>query len=184
MIGGIKAWNGMKATGIPESGMAIFSSSHGPEEYIALSWILEDGSQKFYSLLEATESNRDAKDLYAQLRDAEGHHKTSLELLLKKMTGKEKGAEFPWAILDAKPEDGIMEGGMKIDEAISWLEDKETREAVELLMSLEVNAYDLYIMVGRSVEEGASREVFLHLAEEEKQHLSRLSELLETLVTG
>lgn len=182
MAGGIIAWNGMSATGMPDSGMAYFSASHGPEEYIALSWILEDGSQRFYSLIESSEQNTDVKTLYRKLSDAEGHHKASLEVLYTEMTGKEKGEDFPWTIIGAKTEDKIMEGGMNIDKAVKWLEGKETKDALELLMSLEVNAYDLYIMVGRSIEEGASREVFLHLAEEEKQHLARLSEMLERLI--
>lgn len=182
MVGGISAWNGMRARGIPEAGMTFFSDSHGAEEYIALAWTLEDGSEKFYSRLESIEKNSGAKDLYGKLLDAEGHHKASLERLFTQITGKEKGDAFPWSVLDSKPEEGIMEGGMKIDEAIRWLDGKDTREAVELLMSLEVNSYDLYMKVGRSVKEGRSRKVFLHLADEEKQHLDRLSKLLEALV--
>jgi len=182
MAGGIHSWNGMRATGLPKSGMTYFSSSHSPEEFIALSWVLEDGSQQFYAKREPIETNSEARDLFSKLQDAEGHHKASLEKLYTELTGKEKGEGFPWGILDENPDVGVMEGGMKIDEAMKWLEGKGPEDTLELLMSLEVNSYDLYIKVGRSVDNDESKKVFLHLAEEEKQHLARLTEMLDKLV--
>ena len=44
MEGGIRAWKGLVAEGIPEAGMAYFSPATRPEEMIALAWLLEDGS--------------------------------------------------------------------------------------------------------------------------------------------
>ena len=51
MEGGISAWEGLTAEGPPEFGMAYFDGSEKPEELVALAWILEDGSRKFYSAL-------------------------------------------------------------------------------------------------------------------------------------
>ena len=49
MSGGINAWEGLKAEGVPESGMAYFSDSDRLEELAALAWMLEEGSRRFYA---------------------------------------------------------------------------------------------------------------------------------------
>ena len=48
MEGGIHAWNGLRATGAPDAGMAYLEPAKRPEELIALAWMLEEGSSKFY----------------------------------------------------------------------------------------------------------------------------------------
>ncbi|MGZ3524912.1 MAG: rhodanese-like domain-containing protein, partial [Thermodesulfobacteriota bacterium] len=77
MAGGIKAWEGLVAEGIPEAGMAYFSPATRPEEMIALAWILEDGSSKFYESLTETLDEREAKGLFQNLKRSEENHKTT-----------------------------------------------------------------------------------------------------------
>ncbi len=48
MEGGIRAWQGMVAHGIPEAGMAYFSPAANAEELVGLAWSLEEGSKIFY----------------------------------------------------------------------------------------------------------------------------------------
>ena len=53
------------------------------------------------------------------------------------------------------------------------------REILDLSISLEVNAVDLYIKMERKVKEKEARQVFQALSNQERNHLKRLSSLLE-----
>jgi rubrerythrin len=68
MGGGIRAWQGLVAEGIPEAGMAYFSPAARPEEMIALAWLLEDGSRKFYESLTKIMEDRETKGIFQNLK--------------------------------------------------------------------------------------------------------------------
>ncbi|MBI4633820.1 MAG: hypothetical protein HY742_08005 [Deltaproteobacteria bacterium] len=180
MEGGINAWNGRVAEGAPQSGMAYFAPAATPEELAALAWRLEGGSRKFYSALADTVTDPEAKDLYRQLAKAEEHHQTALLKLYEEFSGKASAPGFPGALLPPGDEDGdTMEGGMRVSEALEWAKGKKTTDILELSLSLETNAYDLYIKMERRMQDEHSAQVFHVLSAEEKQHLERLSALLE-----
>jgi rubrerythrin len=180
MEGGINAWNGIVATGAPQSGMAHFSPATKPEDLMALAWFLEDGSRKFYAALAGTGTDQEAKDLYRQLTKAEEQHQTSLLKLYEEFSGKAADPGFPGSVLPPGDEAGdVMEGGMRISEALRWAKGKKTTDVLELSLSLETNAYDLYIKMERRMKDEHSAQVFHVLSGSEKQHLERLSTLLE-----
>jgi len=52
-------------------------------------------------------------------------------------------------------------------------------EILELAISLETNSYDLYIKMERQIEDKNSKQVFVLLSREEKEHLARLAALLD-----
>ncbi|MGE5799087.1 MAG: ferritin-like domain-containing protein [Syntrophaceae bacterium] len=179
MEGGIGAWEGLVAEGAPQSGMAYFSPVAKPEEFIALAWLLEDGSRKFYSELASTLTDNEAKDLYHQLAKAEEHHMTSLLELYEEFSGKVPDPGFPGSVIPPGKEGDVMEGGMRVVEALQWTKGKGTTDILELSLSLETNSYDLYLEMGRRMKDQRSAKVFHVLSGEEKQHLERLSSLLE-----
>lgn len=179
MEGGIKAWEGLKAAGAPEAGMAYFTRADRPETLIALAWLLEDGSKKFYSGLPALVSDSDATRLFGELAAAEEHHKSALAGLYKDLTGSGPGAGFPGSLLPGGPKNDSMEGGVRVSEALAWVKGKDLHDVLELSLSLEANSYDLYIKMGRAVTGKNSREVFRLLIAEEKGHLARLGALLD-----
>jgi rubrerythrin len=179
MEGGINAWKGLVAEGAPKSGMAYFSPVTKPEEFIALAWLLEDGSRKFYSELASTLTDNEAKDLYHQLAEAEEQHMASLHELYREISGKVPDPAFPGSIIPPGKEGDVMEGGMRVGEALQWTKGKRTTDILELSLSLETNSYDLYLKMERELKDEISAEVFNLLSGEEKQHLERLSSLLE-----
>ncbi len=67
MKGGINAWEGRVAEGVPEAGMAYFSSATQPEELLGLAWLLEDGSRKFYAEMASLSKDREAVALFQEL---------------------------------------------------------------------------------------------------------------------
>ncbi len=179
MEGGINAWKGLVAEGAPQSGMAYFSPATKPEELIALAWFLENGSCKFYSELAAILTDKEAKDLYHQLAKAEEHHQGSLLKLYEELSGKASDPEFPESVISSEKEGDVMEGGMLVAEALQWTKGKDTSDVLELSLSLETNAYDLYLKMRDETKDQRSRQVFNVLSGEEKQHLERLSSLFE-----
>jgi rubrerythrin len=179
MSGGIAAWEGLVAEGAPEAGMAWFGPSSGPDELIALAWLLEEGSRKFYSRVSSASSDPGAGDLLAGLALAEEHHKATLADLYEQTTGGSPG--FPHSVVGAGPGEDRMEGGMSVSGALRWAEGRGIGEVLELSMSLEANSLDLYIKMERAVEGEKSRGVFRTLAEEEKTHLEKLAGLLEDI---
>ncbi len=180
MEGGINAWKGKVAEGAPQSGMAYFSPATKPEALMALAWSLEDGSRRFYDALAGTVTDQEAKDLYRQLAKAEKDHQSALLKLYKEFSGKADNAGFPRPVMPPGNEDGdVMEGGMLVSEALGWAKGKEMTDILELSLSLETNAYDLYIKMERQMEDESSAQVFQVLSRSEKQHLEQLSILFE-----
>lgn len=181
MAGGIKAWQGLTAAGLPEAGMAFFTAAAGTDELIALAWLLEEGSRRFYSALAAMRAQPEVAGLFGTLAEAETNHKSSLLALYRDLTGKAPGPDFPRGLSAAQDADDRMEGSVRVSEALTWAGDKETADLLDLCMSLEADSYDLYIKMGRSVPGEKAKKVFEKLVAEEKAHLARMADMLDGL---
>jgi rubrerythrin len=179
MEGGINSWKGLRAEGFPDSGMAYFTSATRPEELMALAWYLERGSHTFYSELSQRVSDRVATDLFKELAVAEEHHQASLSRLYQDFKGSTSAAGFPESIIPSPEKGEIMEGGMRVSEALEWTKGGEIKDILDLSISLEANAYDLHLRMKARIEDPRGKEVFARLSDEERGHLDRLSSLLE-----
>ena len=179
MEGGIQAWNGFVAKGIPEAGMAYFLPAAKPEELMALAWLLEDGSRKFYTEMGKRLEDPVVKTLYRGLMADEEKHQESLFRMYQETAGSRAEPGFPGSVISGEPAEAYMEGGMRLNEALEWTKEKELLDILELSVSLEVNSSDLYIKMERKVEDEKAKKTFQALAEDEKDHLSRLSLVFE-----
>jgi rubrerythrin len=179
MLGGMRAWEGGVAEGAPEAGTAYFAAGDHPEEFIALAWMLEEGSRRFYAAVPGLVDDEETKKLFSELTTAEEHHKASLVNLYKMLTGEEPTGDFPRSLIPAEATGDIMEGGMHVSEALKWVRSKNPETILELAMALETNSYDLYIKMMRQMKDPESREVFALLSKEERRHLELLAELFE-----
>jgi rubrerythrin len=179
MGGGINAWRGLRAEGLPDSGMAYFAPAIRPEELMALAWYLEKGSYTFYSKLSQNLTDNVMKSLFMDLSIAEERHQTALSGLYRDFTGPVPAAKFPETIIPSPEKGEIMEGGMHVSEALDWTKGKVIKDILDLSISLEANAYDLHLRMKARLEDPRSKEVFTILSNEEKDHLDRLSSLLE-----
>jgi rubrerythrin len=173
MQGGLKAWEGLVAEGPPESGMAYFGETAQPQELAMLAWMLEDGSRLFYARVDEFLGDEESRKLFQDLARAEVNHEKAVAELYKGFSGGR-------AVEDDFPSDreDVMEGGIKVGEALLWAKGRDVTEILDFALSLETNAYDLYLKMRRKVG-GDAEKVFLLLAEEEKKHLERLAALLE-----
>ena len=178
MEGGIRAWQGLVADGIPETGIAYFSPATKPEELMALAWYLENGSQRFYSAMAQVLVDKEAKGLFNELVTAEEHHQASLAKLYTETSNVTPDSGFPKSVMAPDSAGDVMEGGIRVSEALQWTKGKGVQEILELSMSLESNSYDLYLLMAQKVENQTAKKVFQVLSKQEKDHLDRLTALL------
>jgi rubrerythrin len=123
--------------------------------------------------------DKEAVALFQELSKAEEKHQASLARLYRELSGKPFDSQFPKTLVREEPSGERMEGGMLLREALQWAEKKTLKEILELSISLESNAYDLYLKMERKMESGYAKKVFKVLSAEEKQHLEQLASLLE-----
>ena len=158
MAGGIKAWHGLIAEGEPESGIPYFTTAASPEELIALAWLLEEGSRKFYSSVSSLLGDNERGKIFFDLTAAEEHHKEALLRLYVTLSGKEPDSSFPRSLLGAEPDEDVMEGGMRIRDALRWIEGKDPMRMLEISMSIETNSYDLYLKMHQRMQDEKAKE--------------------------
>ena len=181
MDGGITAWNGQVATGSYNEGLSMLEGRETAEELISLAMALEEGSRMFYVNVEELTLDTEAKNVLKTIAEAEEKHKTQILHAYKLITGENLTDD----ILNREPLRGIMEGGVRIDEVVSFLKgpDKTLLDILEVSMQLEINSLDLYIKILRNIEDSGAEKVFDILIEEEKNHLSKLGKLLGERIT-
>lgn len=155
--------------------MVIFSDADSDKDLIALSWILEEGSRKFYAAL-ADRLTDSSSELFRRLAFAEEEHKETLVKIYWKSTGEAPPENFPGR--EDIPD--VMEGGIRVSEGLRWATDRSPAEVLQFSMSLETNAYDLYLKMARRMKENTTaHSLFTRLAEEERAHLQMMGRLLE-----
>ncbi len=179
MEGGIRAWNGFVAQGSPEAGVAYFEPGKKPEELVALAWMLEDGSQEFYSVASGMLEDRETVLFLKKLSTDEENHKQVLFQIYRELSDMKPDPGFPGSLIPADPGVKYVEGGVPLTKALEWARGKDPQEILELCISLEINSEDLYLKMERKVEEKEAKKAFVVLAVQEKHHLERLVRLFE-----
>ncbi len=170
----------MTAHGAPESGMAYFSPAADVEEIVGLAWAMEEGSKSFYQgVSQQFENDREAGDIFHWLVAAEKNHEKNLLQTYESLTGEKPDFSELRSKFGDSLSGSVMEGGIPVKEALAWLQGKGVTDSLELAMSLEVNAFDLYIKMGRTIEDEQAQQVFAKLSEEEQVHLKKLADLLD-----
>ena len=181
--GGLSAWQGLVAKGMPETTMVWFFPAHSPEQFIALAFLLEEGTRAFYEEVARLVTDPEAKSLFRNLTEAEDHHLVALRKLHEEFTGQPAGEEFPFGVIDIDPrEESIMEGGISVRKGLAWIEGRPLKEVLELTVGIETVAYDRYLFMMEKLENDKVRQVLKALAGVEKQHLETVSAYLEKLV--
>ena len=116
MDGGITAWNGHVATGSYNEGLVLLKGRETAEELISLALALEEGSRMFYMSIAELTSDPEAKIIFNTIAEAEAKHKTNILEAYRLITGKNLSED----ILIVRPVKGIMEGGVRIEDAVSF----------------------------------------------------------------
>lgn len=146
--------------------MLLFPEDAGLEEMVRISLSLEDGAKRFYGEVSKLVEKSEDKNLFEELIKAEARHIQNLKGLAD-------------VAIDTSLK-GYIESGMQITEALNWIKGKGVHEILEYSLYIETNSYDLYLRMREKTENSEAEKVFSSLAGEEKNHLERLSKVLES----
>lgn len=176
--GGIRAWEQGVSTGLPQHSTISLMEAESPEIQVLLAWQMEEAARIYYDSIAKSIDNSAVAALFAELSNAENHHKMTLKALWEALTGRPAGEEFPG---ESTAVEKIMEGGLKLEDALRWAEKSSHADIVDYALAMELNAYDQYLYLQRNATDPNSQRLFEVMADEERHHLRSLGELLGKL---
>lgn len=177
LSGGFKAWKSKAAIGPEDQGLELFTGTENLPEILVVSYSLETGLRDFYlSMIPKVQSDT-AKDLFQKLSDIEVKHQKRIFNEYLKISGKsETREEFETTIVSQ-----AVEGGLTTEEYITLFQPDwdSVIDIIELAMSIEAQALDLYQRAAERSREPRTRQVLTQIADEERSHLAQLGKLIE-----
>lgn len=174
--GGIKAWQGGQAKGPEEAGLALLTGEEDFEDGLSLAYAMEDGLQQFYRILADRTADPEQQHLYQRLAGFEDLHKARLMDEFSQTHGRD--------LLLSGDRADIMEGGRGIEELLARADAlvRTRYDILELAMTLEIQAMDLYSRMARRSLNQDTAGLFLRMADEENQHLAFLAVEMDRLL--
>jgi len=174
MKGGILEWHGEESFGDVETGLEYFVNGDFGTSF-ALAVQMEYGLQQFYQTLARQAVDEDEKEMLLQLARLEDGHIAKL---------MNKYQQFD--IQPEKNEHAILEGSLDVNDMLSRFADQlgSPENVLQLSMKLEAQAFDLYCRLAREHHGTESAAFYREMANEEQQHLLRLSRQLDALFTN
>ena len=174
--GGIKAWQGVKASGPKELNLDLVSGDETPSEMIALAYGMEMGLAMVYRHMMERSDDPELKRLLDKLAGIENQHKKRLIAILSEI-------DLPVTdtmAYEAQIRPTVLEGGFGLDNFIKENESSfGSRQGIlDLAMMLETQALDLYLRFAEKSSDRRTQDVLFSIADEEKTHLSLLGEFV------
>ncbi len=175
--GGIKAWQGNKATGPEELNLDLIRGDESPNEIIKLAYGMEQGLQRFYNTMHSRTKDGELADFFSKMANVEQRHKK----MLLDLQSIEDSSEQDLESFEAEVDSDIMEGGFdmaafmeKNDPFLHLLSD-----VIDVAMMLETQALDLYLRFAEKSTMPTAKDVLFKIAKEERNHLASLGRLLD-----
>lgn len=177
--GGIKAWEDPVAFGSEELGLDLLTGNESIEETLIIAYSLEAGLQDFYVTMIDKVDADEVKSLFRKLSDIEVIHQNRILKEYVQITGKEIDRDT----FESEQVEQAVEGGLTTDEYIRLFKPDLSvlSDIVDLAMSIEAQALDLYTRVANRSTDERSRGALRKIAEEERVHLEQLAKLMDTL---
>jgi rhodanese-related sulfurtransferase/rubrerythrin len=177
LTGGIKAWQGNKATGPVELNLDLIRGDETPNEIIKLAYGMEQGLQRFYETMHSRTKDGELADFLWKMVDVEQIHKKALFDLLAIVDSPEQDLES----FEAEVDSDIMEGGFDMT---AFMEKNETylhtfSDVIDVAMMLETQALDLYLRFAEKSTMTTAKDVLFEIGKEERHHLASLGRFLE-----
>jgi sulfur-carrier protein adenylyltransferase/sulfurtransferase len=171
--GGILAWEGRTVPDFPR--VDLFESARELSDRLMIAMNLEKGAFRFYTALVARHGSEAFGGVADVLSRAETAHARTLYHFWKGTVADPRPFDELFAALDGD----ILEGGRSLDEVLTRAETIEGDPCVtllELAMTVEYSAYDLYRNMAEAADDPEAREAFLAIAQAEKAHMRQLGE--------
>jgi len=179
LSGGIKAWTGQSAFDSEEHGMELFTNLFSPTEVLSMAYSLEEGLQDFYRTMAPRAKSRKVGDIFNRLAAIEDLHKDRLFSEYSRITGSDDLVAFQTSL-----QKRLLEGGLTTKEYLHRFGTnlESVDEVIAMAMSIEGQALDLYSRAAQRAQDGKNRKILEKIAAEEKTHLERLGELMDSVL--
>ncbi len=160
--------------------MHVFSGIESLGRILIASYSLEQGLEEFYLVMAKEVENDSAKLIFERLAGIEEKHKDLIYDKYKDIEAAPSSQED----FEKQIQADYMEGGMTTEEYLQRFKpDKDSpQEVIELAMSIEAQALDLYQRAADSYQDSEINSFFKRMSGEEKEHLFRLGELMEEVL--
>lgn len=176
LTGGMLAWDGGVTADYPN--VQLFHWQAAPSEMLKTAMNLEKGALNFYTHVSGQYPEQPCVKIFADLAKAElGHARTVYRLWRQIETD---GGEFHTVFESLSGE--VLEGGMKLSEAVDKLTDIKNRvclRLIEMALSIEYAAFDLYHTMADRISAPDAQEAFVTIAQAEKAHMRTLAKAIE-----
>lgn len=181
IAGGFHAWTSGIAFLGEEKGLALFEGVTSVENALAVAYSLEAGLKDFYETMAEKVESDPVRQLFHQLSQIEAKHQDRILAQYTEVTGQPVTRES----FEARQVSAVLEGGLTTEEYTNLLMPafNTVVDIIELAMSIEAQALDLYLRASEKAPSEAGKKALIQIANEEKTHLARLGELLETILT-
>ncbi len=179
VTGGFKAWKDKSAFGKEELGIELFTGDESPDQTLVVAYSLEAGLHDFYLSMIPNVKNNNAKDLFQKLSEIEVKHQDRIFNEYITITGKSANrAEFEKSIVSK-----AVEGGLTTQEYMNIFQPdlESVNDIIELAMSIEAQALDLYMRAADKSGNPESKKTLIQIADEERSHLAQLGRLMENI---
>ena len=179
LSGGIKAWQGFKATGPELQGLELITPETDYVNGLTMAYAMEEGLLQFYLRLAEMVNDHGQQALHTSLAGFEDRHK---DWLAGEYEALRRGDPLLPPLVAAHGK--LMEGGRSIYDHLAQVSPELlTPEAIlDLAMMFEVQAMDLYGRLAQRAQQSDVRDLFLKLVDEEKLHLGYLEKELEHMI--
>lgn len=178
LAGGFNAWSGGTAFLGEEKGLALFDGVGSVENALVVAYSLEAGLKEFYEDMAAKVDSEPAGQLFQKLSQIEVKHQDRILKQYAEVTGRDVTRES----FETGPLPQVLEGGLSTEEYANLLMPAydTVADIVELAMSIEAQALDLYLRAAAKAPDGSVKNALIRIADEEKAHLAQLGRLMES----
>jgi len=176
LMNGITAWEDKILPGYPR--IQIFEKDETLEQQLKTAMDLEKGAWLFYQFLIDRYPDDPIRPTLEQLAIAEKAHANLIYRFWKKFHGNPP----PFDRIYQDLEGNILEGGQRFEDACHLLEkaeDQGSPAVIELAMTIEYCAFDLYRFMAEQTQDANADATFLAIAQAEKAHLRALTRALD-----
>jgi sulfur-carrier protein adenylyltransferase/sulfurtransferase len=176
LSGGIMAWD--QATVSDQPDVRLFDGQTTLEMF-RTAMNLEKGAMRFYTHIRGAYPEQTWSEVFGRLAKAEiAHAKTVHEAL------EQRDAELaPFEPLFEGLDGEVLEGGLPLKDAMTQLasaEEQTCLRMLEMALKIEYTAYDLYRNLAHQLSESEGSEVFLSIAQAEKEHMRMLIDAIKS----
>lgn len=176
LMGGLLAWDGITMPGFPK--VKIFDKSREPAQLLTTAMDLEKGAWRLYQHAMDRFRDNPIHRILEQIAIAEKAHARLIYHFRQKFD--KNPPPFDDLFQNLKGE--ILEGGQTLADTRRQLDELANRnctEFIDLALTIEYAAFDLYRSMAERTEHSEARETFIAIAQVEKAHMRALARAIE-----